>query len=153
MSQWPEWLPLSDRLRPLSPYGAPQLPADAVLNTNENPFTLSDALASAIASRIESVARNLNRYPDRDATVLRSGLADFINSQSGSDFSRDNIWAANGSNEIIQSLFLAFGERVRLDSHLHIQCTLSSLESQIHHGAMGVAEKISRLIYQWRVKI
>ena len=111
MSQWPEWLPLSDRLRPLSPYGAPQLPADAVLNTNENPFPLSDALASAIASRVESVARNLNRYPDRDANALRSCLAAFINSQSGSDFSLDNIWAANGSNEIIQSLFLAFGDK------------------------------------------
>jgi histidinol-phosphate aminotransferase len=111
MSQWPEWLPLSERLRPLSPYGAPQLPADAVLNTNENPFPLSDALASAIASRIEGVARNLNRYPDRDATTLRGGLAEFINSQSGSNFSLDNIWAANGSNEIIQSLFLAFGDQ------------------------------------------
>jgi histidinol-phosphate aminotransferase len=111
MSQWPEWLPLSERLRPLSPYGAPQLPADAVLNTNENPFPLSDALASAIASRIEGVARNLNRYPDRDATTLRSALAEFINSQSGSNFSLENIWAANGSNEIIQSLFLAFGDK------------------------------------------
>ncbi|CAN2195194.1 HisC Histidinol-phosphate/aromatic aminotransferase and cobyric acid decarboxylase [Candidatus Nanopelagicaceae bacterium] len=111
MSKWPEWLPLSDRLRPLSPYGAPQLPADAVLNTNENPFPLSDALASAIASRVESVARNLNRYPDRDANALRSGLAAFINSQSECDFSLDNIWAANGSNEIIQSLFLAFGDK------------------------------------------
>jgi len=111
MSQWPEWLPLSERLRPLSPYGAPQLPAEAVLNTNENPFPLSDALASAIASRVESVARNLNRYPDRDANALRSGLAEFINSQSGCNFSLDNIWAANGSNEIIQSLFLAFGDK------------------------------------------
>ncbi len=111
MSQWPEWLPLSDRLRPLSPYGAPQLPADAVLNTNENPFPLSPQLASAIAARIEGVAQNLNRYPDRDAVKLRSSLADFINSLSGTHFSTENVWAANGSNEIIQSLFLAFGDK------------------------------------------
>ena len=111
MSQWPEWLPLSERLRPLSPYGAPQLPADAVLNTNENPFPLSQALASAIASRIEGVTRNLNRYPDRDATTLRKSLAEFINSQSGTKVTHENIWAANGSNEIIQSLFLAFGDK------------------------------------------
>ena len=111
MSQWPEWLPLSDRLRPLSPYGAPQLPADAVLNTNENPFPLSPQLASAIAARIEGVAQNLNRYPDRDAVKLRSSLADFINSLSGTNFSTENVWAANGSNEIIQSLFLAFGDK------------------------------------------
>ncbi|CAN2196118.1 HisC Histidinol-phosphate/aromatic aminotransferase and cobyric acid decarboxylase [Candidatus Nanopelagicaceae bacterium] len=111
MSQWPEWLPLSERLRPLSPYGAPQLPAEAVLNTNENPFPLSQGLATAIAARVESVARNLNRYPDRDATTLRKGLAEFINSQSGIAATQENIWAANGSNEIIQSLFLAFGDK------------------------------------------
>jgi histidinol-phosphate aminotransferase len=63
----------------------------------------------AIAARIESVAKDLNRYPDRDATKLRSELAGFINSLSGTTITSDNIWAANGSNEIIQSLFLAFG--------------------------------------------
>lgn len=111
MTQWPQWLPLSERLRPLSPYGAPQLPAEAVLNTNESPFSLSPQLATAIAQRVEEVAKNLNRYPDRDATVLRAGLANFINELSGTTFTLDNIWAANGSNEIIQSLFLAFGEK------------------------------------------
>jgi len=110
MSQWPEWLPLADRLRPLTPYGAPQVPAEATLNTNENPYSLSPALSAAIAGRIEKVATNLNRYPDRDATVLRSALADFINGLSGTSLRAENIWAANGSNEIIQSLFLAFGE-------------------------------------------
>ena len=111
MSQWPTWLPLNERLKPLSPYGAPQIPAEAVLNTNENPFPLSPQLAKAIAARIEGVARDLNRYPDRDATKLRSGLAGFINALSATRFTEENIWAANGSNEIIQSLFLAFGER------------------------------------------
>ena len=111
MSQWPTWLPLNERLKPLSPYGAPQIPAQAVLNTNENPFSLSPQLAKAIAARIEGVARDLNRYPDRDATKLRSGLAAFINALSATRFTEENIWAANGSNEIIQSLFLAFGER------------------------------------------
>lgn len=111
MSQWPQWLPLSERLRPLSPYGAPQLPADAILNTNESPFSLSPELTSAIAERIEKVAVNLNRYPDRDATALRSGLAEFINELSGTSLTADNVWAANGSNEIIQSLFLAFGDK------------------------------------------
>jgi histidinol-phosphate aminotransferase len=110
MSQWPEFLPLAKRLRDLSPYGAPQLEAKAVLNTNENPFPLSAALSKAIAERIEDVAHNLNRYPDRDAIALRSGLAKFINSLSSTSFSESNIWAANGSNEIIQSLYLAFGE-------------------------------------------
>ncbi|MBU3734414.1 MAG: histidinol-phosphate transaminase [Candidatus Planktophila sp.] len=107
---WPSWLPLRDALRPLSPYGAPQIPARASLNTNENPYPPSTALQKAITDAISNVAKDLNRYPDRDATKLRSQLATYINEQSGSVFSLENIWAANGSNEIIQSIFLAFAQ-------------------------------------------
>jgi histidinol-phosphate aminotransferase len=82
MKQWPAWLPLRQNLQELSPYGAPQLPAEAVMNTNENPYPPSPALAKAIADRISEVALTLNRYPDRDATVLRSKLAQFINGLS-----------------------------------------------------------------------
>ena len=107
---WPSWLPLRDSLRPLSPYGAPQVPARAALNTNENPYSPSPALQKAITDAVAKVASDLNRYPDRDATVLRTKLADYINEQSGTKFSADNLWAANGSNEIIQSIFLAFAQ-------------------------------------------
>ena len=109
--QWPEWLPLREDLSALSPYGAPQVPAEATLNTNENPFPPSFELAQAIADRVHRVATTLNRYPDRDATALRTSLAKFINTLSGTSFTADQIWAANGSNEIIQSLFMAFGSR------------------------------------------
>lgn len=109
--QWPLWLPLRDDLSGLSPYGAPQVPAEATLNTNENPYAPSPELAQAIADRVHRVASTLNRYPDRDATVLRTSLAKFINTLSGTNFQADSIWAANGSNEIIQSLFMAFGSR------------------------------------------
>ena len=105
---WPNWLPLRETLRPMSPYGAPQVPAQASLNTNENPYSPSPALQKAISDAVASVAADLNRYPDRDATVLRTKLASYINELSGTKFSVDNIWAANGSNEIIQSIFLAF---------------------------------------------
>ena len=105
---WPSWLPLRDNLRPLSPYGAPQVPARASLNTNENPYPPSPALQKAITDAVAKVSSDLNRYPDRDATVLRTKLAEYINEQSGTKFSADNLWAANGSNEIIQSIFLAF---------------------------------------------
>jgi histidinol-phosphate aminotransferase len=110
-SRWPSWLPLRESLAPLSAYGAPQVDAEATLNTNENPFTLSPELVSAIAARISQVAANLNRYPDRDARELRSGLASYINQLSGTSLSASQVWVANGSNEIIQSLFLAFGDR------------------------------------------
>jgi len=105
---WPTWLPLRENLRPLSPYGAPQVPARASLNTNENPYPPSPQLQLAITTAVAKVAAELNRYPDRDATELRTKLAAYINEQSGTDFSSDNLWAANGSNEIIQSIYLAF---------------------------------------------
>ena len=105
---WPNWLPLRETLRPMSPYGAPQVPAQASLNTNENPYSPSPALQKAITNAVAKVAADLNRYPDRDATVLRTKLASYINELSGTKFSADNMWAANGSNEIIQSIFLAF---------------------------------------------
>lgn len=109
MSQWPSWLPLREDLAHLTPYGAPQVPADVTINTNENPYPPSPELARAIADRIAIVSEGLNRYPDREASELRTGLASYINGLSQTSFDARNIWAANGSNEIIQSLFLAFG--------------------------------------------
>ena len=107
---WPSWLPLRESLRLLSPYGAPQVPATASLNTNENPYSPSPALQKAITEAVAKVASDLNRYPDRDATVLRTKLAGYINELSGTQVSAENVWVANGSNEIIQSIFLAFAQ-------------------------------------------
>jgi histidinol-phosphate aminotransferase len=107
---WPSWLPLRETLRPMSPYGAPQVPAVAALNTNENPYSPSLTLQKAITDAVANVAAELNRYPDRDATILRSKLATYINESNGTNFTLENIWAANGSNEIIQSIFLAFAQ-------------------------------------------
>jgi histidinol-phosphate aminotransferase len=84
------------------------VPAQAALNTNENPYSPSPALQKAITDAVAKVAADLNRYPDRDATVLRTKLANYINELSSTKFSAENVWAANGSNEIIQSIFLAF---------------------------------------------
>jgi histidinol-phosphate aminotransferase len=106
---WPTWLPLREELRSLSPYGAPQVPAAAALNTNENPYPPSLAFQGAITDAVAKVSASLNRYPDRDAAQLRSALAIYINEGSGTALGAQNIWAANGSNEIIQSIFLAFG--------------------------------------------
>ena len=106
---WPSWLPLRADLQPLTPYGAPQIPCDASLNTNENPFPPSPRVQQAITDAVSRTASTLNRYPDRDANELRAELAIYINERSVTGFSVKNIWAANGSNEIIQSIFLAFG--------------------------------------------
>ncbi len=105
---WPDWLPLRKDLKGQSPYGAPQLPLEVKLNTNENPFSLSPDLVAKLAAAIASSAENFNRYPDRDAIELRTELANYLNSTTGAKLEADQIWAANGSNEIIQTLFLAF---------------------------------------------
>jgi histidinol-phosphate aminotransferase len=107
---WPDWLPLRQDLRSLSPYGAPQVPAQASLNTNENPFSPSEQLQNAITAAVSGISSQLNRYPDRDAERLRAKLATYINGLSSTGFTHKNVWVANGSNEVIQSIFLAFGQ-------------------------------------------
>jgi histidinol-phosphate aminotransferase len=92
-------------LRHLHPYGAPQLDVPVQLNTNENPYAPSQRLQRAIADAVAAVAGTLNRYPDRDATDLRKDLADYL----GHGVGAQQVWAANGSNEVIQQLLQAFG--------------------------------------------
>ena len=102
-------LPLRDELRGEEAYGAPQLDVDVRLNTNENPDPPSDDLIADLVAQLEKVASDLNRYPDRDAVALRSALADYVTRQTGVDITVDQVWAANGSNEILQQLLQAFG--------------------------------------------
>jgi histidinol-phosphate aminotransferase len=99
-----------DDLTDLTPYGAPQIDVPVRLNTNENPYPPSPAMVAAIAGAVAEAAGTLNRYPDRDATELRKDLADYL----GHGLTGGHVWAANGSNEIIQQLFQAFGGPGRL---------------------------------------
>ena len=102
-------LPLRDDLRGKSPYGAPQLAVPTRLNTNENPHPPTQALIDDIADSVRAVAPELHRYPDRDAVALRADLAGYLSSQTGTAVGVENVWAANGSNEILQQLLQAFG--------------------------------------------
>ncbi|MGW3102065.1 histidinol-phosphate transaminase [Streptomyces sp. NPDC001100] len=102
-------LPVRDELRGKSPYGAPQLDVPVRLNTNENPYPLPEALVERIAERVRGAARSLNRYPDRDAVELRTQLADYLTKTAGYRVGVENVWAANGSNEVIQQLLQTFG--------------------------------------------
>jgi len=107
-SNWPNWLPIRKDLATLTPYGAPQVDAKVRLNTNENPYSLSNELQESLTDAIKRELADLNRYPDRDATKLRTDLADSLNDETGLTLDSSWIWAANGSNEIIQSILLAF---------------------------------------------
>ena len=97
--------PLREDLAGLQPYGAPQIDVAIRLNTNENPYPPSDGLVQDIAEAAGQAATRLNRYPDRDAVALRQDLAAYL--EHG--LTAEQVWAANGSNEVIQQLLQAFG--------------------------------------------
>nr|WP_271210054.1 histidinol-phosphate transaminase [Rhodococcus wratislaviensis]GLK35009.1 histidinol-phosphate aminotransferase [Rhodococcus wratislaviensis] len=102
-------LPIRENLRGKSAYGAPQLTVPVQLNTNENPHPPTKALVDDVAESVREAARELHRYPDRDAVALRTDLAAYLVRQTGVPVTVDNVWAANGSNEILQQLLQAFG--------------------------------------------
>ena len=102
-------LPLREDLRGKSPYGAPQLEVPVRLNTNENPHPPTKALVDDVTASVQAVAGELHRYPDRDAVALRTDLAAYLTAQTGVALDVENLWAANGSNEILQQLLQAFG--------------------------------------------
>jgi histidinol-phosphate aminotransferase len=81
-------------------YHSPQVDVAVRLNTNESPVEPPRELLDAIAAEITEVA--WNRYPDRRATALREAIAALHG------VSPDNVLVANGSNEVIQTLLLAY---------------------------------------------
>src|SRR4051812_48487534 len=98
-------LPIRDDLRGLTAYGAPQLDVAVRLNTNENPWPPSESLVADLARAVAEAGTELNRYPDRDAVALRTALAGYL----GHGLGVADVWAANGSNEVIQQILQAFG--------------------------------------------
>ncbi len=102
-------LPLRPELRGQSAYGAPQLTVTNQLNTNENPYPPSAGLVEDLVAEVARLASTLNRYPERDSVGLREELASYVSRQTGVQVGVDNVWAANGSNEILQQLLQAFG--------------------------------------------
>jgi histidinol-phosphate aminotransferase len=104
-------LPLRPELVGEKPYGAPQLDVAVCLNVNENPYPPSEQVISEIAAAVAEAGRSLNRYPERDALDLREDLARYL--EHG--LTAEQIWAANGSNEVMLHVLLAFagpGRRV-----------------------------------------
>ncbi|MFC4243126.1 histidinol-phosphate transaminase [Gryllotalpicola reticulitermitis] len=98
-------LPIRDDLRGREPYGAPQNHVRVELNVNENTHPIPDDVQADIIARLGAAVAGANRYPDREFVGLRDALAAYL----GHELTRENIWAANGSNEILQQLLQAFG--------------------------------------------
>ncbi|MFD5226899.1 histidinol-phosphate transaminase [Microbacterium sp. NPDC058342] len=97
-------LPLRDDLRGLTPYGAPQAPLPVALNVNENTHPVPDAVIGDILDDVALALSDVNRYPDREFTVLREAFAEYL----GHGLTADWIWAGNGSNEVLQHILQAF---------------------------------------------
>ena len=97
-------LPIRDDLRGLTPYGAPQAPLPIALNVNENTHPVPQDVADDILDSIAIALHDVNRYPDREFVALREGFADYL----GHGLTSDQIWAANGSNEVLQHVLQAF---------------------------------------------
>ncbi len=94
-------MPVRADLHTVSPYGAPQLEVPVRLNTNETAEAPPPGYLAEVGRRIQGL--ELNRYPDRSATALRDALAGRLGT------TRDHLWAANGSNEVLQQLLQAYG--------------------------------------------
>ena len=90
-----------DGVASMDGYHSPQMDVDVRLNTNESPVPPPDAFRRAVADRVVDVI--WHRYPDRAATALRAALAD------AHEVAPAQVFAANGSNEVLQSLHLAYG--------------------------------------------
>ncbi|WP_231496130.1 histidinol-phosphate transaminase [Nocardioides sp. URHA0032] len=103
------WPPLREELRGIEPYGAPQLDVPVQLNVNENPYGPSPECAADIARSVAEAAATLNRYPDREFTELRTALAAYLAKDTVHGVTPEQVWAANGSNEVMLQLLQAFG--------------------------------------------
>lgn len=93
-------IPLRSDLRALSGYHSPQVDVPVRLNTNEAPFSPPAAWLDEVAAAARDI--DWNRYPDRAATELREGIAALHG------VSADQVFVANGSNEVLQSILLAY---------------------------------------------
>jgi histidinol-phosphate aminotransferase len=98
-------VPMREELRGIEPYGAPQLDVPVLLNVNENPYPPSAAVVADIERAVAEAARDLNRYPDREFVALRTALAGYL----AHGITPAQVWAANGSNEVMLHLLQAFG--------------------------------------------
>jgi histidinol-phosphate aminotransferase len=101
-------LPLSKRFKNFKPYGAPVLDLELKLNTNENPYALPAEVKAEILMELSQKLDSINRYPDRLQIEVTEALAKYLCEITKNKISSNQVWAANGSNEILNQILLAF---------------------------------------------
>lgn len=81
-------------------YHSPQVDVPVRLNTNESPYPPPEGFGSRLAAAVGQVA--WHRYPDRAATELRRRIGELH------DVGPDQVFVANGSNEVLQTVLLTY---------------------------------------------
>jgi histidinol-phosphate aminotransferase len=128
-------VPVRDDLADLEGYHSPQVAVDVRLNTNESPYPPPAAWREAFLEELAAVP--FHRYPDREATALRSALGELHG------VGTDQVFAANGSNEVLQALCLAYGGRDRTVAVFEPTYALHSHIARITGAEVAVGERRS----------
>jgi len=130
--------PVGDDDQGLGPgYHSAQVEVAVRLNTNESPYPPPAGFVAALAASVSSIS--FNRYPDREATALRSGLAQM----HGVD--PENVFCANGSNEVLQTLLLAYGGPGRSAAVFEPTYTLHGHIARLTRTTVAVGERTAAL--------
>ena len=125
--------PVRDDLADLEGYHSPQVAVDVRLNTNESPYPPPAAWREAFLEELAAVP--FHRYPDREATALRAALGE----QHG--VGAEQVFAANGSNEVLQALCLAYGGRGRTVAVFEPTYALHAHIARITGAEVAVGER------------
>lgn len=133
-------LPIRDDLKGRKPYGAPQLSVPVALNVNENTHRIPREVIEDIFAKVAEATLNLNRYPDREFESLRLSLAKYL----GHSLNYEQIWAANGSNEILQQIFQAFGGPGRTAMSFGPTYSMYPIISQITNTKFVLGTRLER---------
>jgi histidinol-phosphate aminotransferase len=96
----PDLVPIRDDLRAMEGYHSAQVDVAVRLNTNESPFPPPAGWREELAGALASI--EWHRYPDRGARALRAAIAAWHGVEPG------QVFAANGSNEVLQTLLLTY---------------------------------------------
>lgn len=93
------WSPRIGALEPYVPGEQPRIANLVKLNTNENPYPPSPRAIEAIQ---QAAASGLERYPDPTSLAVREAVARRHGLQA------DQVFAGNGSDEVLAHAFFAF---------------------------------------------
>ncbi len=126
-----------DDLALMAGYHSPQVEVAVRLNTNEAPEPPPAGFAEAVAAELARI--EWHRYPDRSYTALREAIA------AHHKVDPAQVFAANGSNEVLQTLCLAYGGPGRSVAVFEPTYALHSHIARITGTAVATGERTDDL--------